>query len=346
MKAALFEAIGKLRMTEVDVPTLGGPDEVLIKVGAVGVCGSEIHAFKGTHPFRRPPAVMGHEVAGEIVEAGTGVRDFAEGDRVFVDPQWTCGACEWCRSGRRNLCPEKTVLGTPGWSGGLGEYMVAPEQSLYRLRDDVSDVTATLIEPLSVGVHAVDRAGLQAGESVAVLGTGPIGMVTAAMCQVRGALPIVAVDMQPHCLAVAKTHMGATHTLNAGEGRVVERALEITGGRGFDVVFLTVGVAALVGDALKMVERAGRVVFVALFDEPVRFEAFEIVGRDVSFVGSQMYDDGDIRTAADLVLSGRVAVDAMVTHVLPLEEAQRGFELVATKAEGAIKAVLTFGDDQ
>ncbi len=340
MKAILLEEVGKLTMTEAERPVLDGPDELLIKAAAVGVCGSEVHAFRGTHPFRKPPSIQGHEVTGEVVEIGADVRAFSIGDRVFVDPQWTCGRCKWCRSSRHNLCPQKKVLGTIGWSGGLGETIVAPEKSVYRLPDHVSYSAGTLIEPLSVGVHAINRAALEPGESVAVLGTGPIGMMVAAIANVRGASPIVAVDLQPHCLETAQRHLGATHCLLADQGPLTERILGINDGKGIDVVFLTAGIASLVEEALTIVQRDGRVVFLALFDEAVQFEPFDIVGREMSFVGSQMYNAEDIQTAIELIASGEVAAEAMVTHVLPLEQAQLGFEMAESKADGAIKVVL------
>jgi 2-desacetyl-2-hydroxyethyl bacteriochlorophyllide A dehydrogenase len=340
MKAVLLEEIGKLTLTEAPQPDLSGPDEVLIKVGAVGICGSEVHAYKGTHPFRKPPSIQGHEVTGDIVAVGANAGELKPGDRVFVDPQWTCGECVWCRSGRHNLCPTKKVLGTIGWSGALGEYIKAPKRSVYRLPDDVSYVDGTLIEPLSVAVHAAERAGVIPDESIAVLGTGPIGMMVTAVCSARGAAPIIALDLQPHCLEIAQKHLGATDSLLADPGPIADRILDITDGKGIDVVFLTVGVSPLVTDALDIVEREGRVVFLALFDEPVHFEPFDIVGRDVTMLGSQMYNAQDIRTAIQLISTGAVQAGAMVTHVLPLEEAQRGFDLAATKADGAVKVVL------
>ena len=164
MKAALLAAVGKLTITEVEQPDLGRPSDVLIRVGAVGICGSEIHAFQGTHPFRKPPSILGHEVAGEVVDVGAKVSGLAPGDRVFVNPQRTCGECEWCQSGRPNVCSSREMLGTLGWTGGLAEYIVAPAQNVCPLPDHVSYVQGTLIEPLCVGVHAIRRAGVEAGE--------------------------------------------------------------------------------------------------------------------------------------------------------------------------------------
>ena len=224
MKAILLEDVGKLTITEAERPVLDGPDELLIKAVAVGVCGSEIHAFRGTHPFRKTPSIQGHEVTGEVVEVGADVRAFNLEDRVFVDPQWTCGRCEWCRSGRHNLCPKKKVLGTIGWSGGLGEYIVAPEKSVY-----LSTRPRFLHRwdaDRAVGRRRARRQPgsiLEPGDSVAALGTGPIGMMVAAVANARGASPIVAVDLQPHCLEIAQRPPGG-HPLPAGRSGATDRA--------------------------------------------------------------------------------------------------------------------------
>ena len=340
MKAAVLEAIGRLAIREVDPPTLGGPDQALIRVRAVGICGSEIHAFKGTHPFRKPPSILGHEVTGDIVQIGSQVPGFKAGDRVFVDPQWTCGECLWCTTGRHNLCPTKRVLGTPAWIGGLGEFILAPAPALYPLPGNVSYVEGTTVEPLAVGVHMVERARVRAGESVVVLGAGAIGMMVAAVANVRGAAPIVAVDLQPHCLDMAIRHMGATHGLRGNKRDLVQRVQDLTDGSGVDAAFLTVGVPALVGQAIQMAACEGRVFFVALFDRPVQLEPNALIDKHLTLLASSMYNAREIETALDLVASRQVRAGAMVTHVLPLEEAQRAFDLAASKEEGAIKVVI------
>lgn len=346
MKAVLLEATHKLTLTDVDPPTIQGADEVLINVKTVGICGSEVHAFNGTHPFRKPPCILGHEAAGQVVSVGSGVQTFKPGDRVCVDPQWTCGECEFCQSGDQQLCPSKKVLGTTNWPGAFGEYMIVPEQAVYRLPDHLSNIQGTLVEPLSVGVHANRRANIQAGESVAVLGAGPIGMTVTAVASTRGAAPIIVSDLQQHCLNISKNHLGATNTLVAGRDPLVDTIMNITEGKGVDVVFLTVGIPALFNEALKIVKSRGRIVLVALFEKPLQLEAFDIVGRDVSIVGSQMYNAADIRTAIDLIATGKVQLDAMVTHILPLSQAQHGFEMASTKTDGAVKVILTFDEDK
>lgn len=344
MRAALLEAPGRLALVDVERLAVSGPDEVAIRVRAVGICGSEIHAFRGTHPFRKAPVVLGHEVGGDVVGGGADAAILPPGTRVFVDPQWPCGRCHWCLSGAHNLCPTKQVLGAGAWSGALGEYIVAPLASVYPIPDHVSYVEAAMAEPLSVAVHAVDRAGMDAGWSggCAVLGTGPIGMMVAGAAAARGADPIVAVDVQPHALEIAQRSFGATHTVRADQVSVADAILDITGGEGIDVVCLTVGVPALVEAALKCVRPQGTIVLLALFDEPIVVQPFDIISGDLTVVGSSMYNARDIRTALEYVAAGTVPVADMVTHRLPLGDVQHGFEIAASKSEGAVKVVLEF----
>ena len=133
MRAAFLEAEGHLVMAEAETPTIQSHDQILIQVKTVGVCGSEVHAFHGTHPFRKAPVILGHEVAGDVIAVGEAVTDFKAGDRVIVDPQWTCGQCAYCRAGDINLCPSKKVLGTPAWPGAFGQVILAPEEAVFHL---------------------------------------------------------------------------------------------------------------------------------------------------------------------------------------------------------------------
>ena len=341
MKAMRLEAVGKLALVETDRPTLSAPDQVLIKVVVVGICGSELHAFEGTHPYRKPPTILGHEVVGTVIESGKAVTRCQPGDRVTVDPQWPCGECEWCQRGEVNLCPEKRVLGTPAWPGALGEYFVIPECSVFPLPAHLTTDQGVTVEPLGVGVHAVKRARLQAGEAVLILGTGAIGHMVAAMAAVRGAGPIIVADVKPHCLESAQ-RLGATHTILVGEDSITERVMDITGGRGVEVVFLTADVDWLVDEAFNAVCRKGRIVFIALFNAPIHLNPYRIIQKDLDVIGSIMSTEEDFNEALALVAAGKVQAEAIVTHHLPLAQAQHGFELAASKADGAIKVVLEF----
>lgn len=341
MKAICLEAIKKLTVTETDPPAITAPDQVIIQVKHVGICGSEIHAFEGTHPYRKPPSILGHEMLGFVTEIGSGITTLSVGQRVTVDPQWVCGKCEFCRAGDHNLCPHKLVLGTPQWPGALGEYILCPADAVYAVPDHLTADQAIIIEPLAVGVHAMKRARIAKGESVLILGNGSIGHVTSAMAHVYGADPIIVGDVQPHCLDNAHL-LGATHTIRVDQEDVSARVAEITSGRGVDVVFLTVGVGELFADAFASVRKQGRIVLIALYKAPVLFDPYEVIKRDIELIGSTMSTDADVREAIDAIASGKVHPEHIVTHHLPVDAAQRGFELAASKADGAIKVVLDF----
>jgi L-iditol 2-dehydrogenase len=343
MRAAFLETEQHLVMTEAEMPVIQSPDQVLIQVKTVGVCGSEVHAFQGTHPFRKAPVVLGHEMAGVISSAGDAVARFNPGDRVIVDPQWTCGTCACCRAGDINLCPSKKVLGTAPWPGAFGEYVVVPEEAVFHLPDRLSFVQGSLIEPLTIAVHVARRAGLEAGQSVAILGTGSIGGMVSGVCHALGVAPVVAADVRQHCLDAARERLGATHDFLLPDDGLVDKVKTLTGGDGVDVAFVTADDSSLVNLAIEIVRRRGRIVLVALLTEaPLQFMAYPIIGKELHIVGSSMSNNDDVRTAIELAASGQVDVEGILTHVLPIEEAQRGMELARTKDEGAIKVVLSF----
>jgi L-iditol 2-dehydrogenase len=345
MRAALLEAERRLVLIEAPMPTIQGADEVLIRIKTVGVCGSEVHGFHGTHPYRIAPVILGHEVAGDIVSIGEAVSDFKVGDRVVVDPQWPCGECDYCRAGYINHCPTKKVLGTPTWPGGFGEYIIAPQLAVFRLPDNLSYRQGSLMEPLTVGVHVVKQANLKAGESVAILGTGSIGGLLAGVCRAYGAGPIITADIKQHCLDAARERLGATHDFLLPDDNFVDAVKEVTGGEGVDVVFITADDASLVNRGVEMVKRRGRIVLVALLTTaPLQLMAYDIIGKELQIIGSTMTHHADAREALSLAASGQVDVEAIATHVLPIDEAQRGMELVDTKDDGAIKVILSFDE--
>lgn len=343
MRAVLLQTVGHLELNEVPMPTIQSADQALIQVKAVGLCGSEVHAFHGTHPYRIAPVILGHEVAGEVVSVGDAVTRLKVGDRVIVDPQWTCGECAYCRAGDINLCPSKKVLGTPVWPGAFGEYFVTPERSVFHLPDNLSYAQGSLIEPLTVAVHAVRQANLMAGESVAILGTGSVGGLLAGVCHVWGAKPVIAADIRQHCLDAARERLGATHDFLLPDEDVVDKVKALTGGEGVDVVFVTADDASLVNRAAEVAKRRGRIALIALLtDSPLQLAAYEIIGKESRVLGSSMSNHSDVRKAIELATSGQVDVEAIATHQLPIEDAQRGMELAETKEDGAIKVILSF----
>jgi L-iditol 2-dehydrogenase len=343
MRAALLKAEGNLEIVEIQAPTIQSPHQILIQVKTVGICGSEVHAFYGTHPYRKAPVILGHEAAGEVVAAGEAATNFKAGDKVIVEPQWTCGECVYCRAGDINLCPSKQVLGTGRWPGAFGEMILAPKESVYHLPPNLSDVQGSLIEPLMVGVHVVRRANLAEGESVAILGTGSIGGLLSGVCHVRGANPIIVADIRQHCLDAARKRLGATHDILLPDDDLVSKVNDLTGGEGVDVSFITADDVSLVPLAVQLAKPRGRIILVALLtDALLELTAYDIIGKELSIIGSIMSNQQDLSEAIKLAASGQVDLEAVFTHLLPIEDAQHALELAHTKGDGAIKVILSF----
>lgn len=340
MKAAVLTETGRIEVRD-EPPAPLGPADVRIRVRRTGLCGSDIHAFLGTHPFRKPPMVLGHELTGVVVEAGGTVSRLRAGDRVAVEPQITCGACDPCRRGAANVCSRKVVLGTTPWPGSLAETVVVPERTAYPLPDALDDVDGALVEPLAVGVHAARVAGVGLGDRVAVLGAGPIGLACGAAARQAGAGPLLAVDLQPRNLELAAA-LGATAVATPAEAEAAAR--QAFGAHGADVVFVGVGKSSVVEQALRVLRRAGgRVVLVALFDEPVTVgDPFTIVGAEAALVGSQMYLPRDIETAIELLAARRVEFRKTVSHEVPLERAGDAFRLLLDRTEAPVKVHVTY----
>ncbi len=340
MRAVRLVTEGLMEMVETPSPVISAPDQVLIRVRAVGVCGSEVHAFQGSHPFRKAPVILGHEVAGEVIAVGGGVIDFHPGDRVIVDPQWTCGVCDYCRTGNHNLCLEKKVLGTDVWSGGFGEIIVAPAISTFHLPSSLSYQQGCLIEPLTVAVHVVGRSGLLPGSAAAVLGTGSIGGLVVGVLKVMGAEPIIAADIRQHCLDAA-CRMGASRGFHLPYQACGDDVLAITKGKGVDAVYITADDAQLVNLGIHIARPLARIVLVSLItDEALHFQAFDVISKEISIVGSLMANHEDVKNAIALASTGKVDVNTILTHILPIEQAQQGMELAQTKADSAIKVVM------
>ncbi len=341
MRAALLESVGRLVLTDVEAPVIDGMDQVLVQVKCVGICGSEVHAFEGTHPYRKPPTILGHETAGVVTAVSNNITQFHPGDRVIIDPQWTCGECTYCQSGNINLCPHKKVMGTPDWPGAFGQYVVAPIESVFPLPKHLSFAQGAMIEPLTGAVHVAKQARLQAGESVAILGTGSIGGLVSGVCRAMDAGPIITADIRQHCLDAARERMGATHDILLPNDNLVAQVKAITDGEGVDVAFITADDPELVSQAVDLVKRRGRIVLVAILTEaPLNLWAYNIIGQEKQIIGSNMSTHMDVQQAIELAATGQVDVEGSVTHTLPLTAAQRGMEMAQTKDDEAIKVIL------
>ncbi len=341
MKAAVLQRARVLTMEQRPRPE-PGPGEVLVRVRSVGVCGSDVHYY--THgrigPFVvESPLVLGHEMAGTIAALGPGVTTRTVGQRVAVEPGVPDRVCEFCRSGRYNLCPNVRFMATPPVDGAFTEFVVMPQDFVFPLPDHVSLEEGAMIEPLSVGVYAVHRSGLRAGQDVAVLGAGPIGLVTLQAARAAGAGAITVVDLDAHRLEVAAS-MGATATVDASRDDPRSRILELTGGRGVDLVFEAAGSPRTAAMAVHLARRGGRVAVIGLPPEDnCPFPLVAAMAKEVDIVTVFRY--ANVYPAAiALVAEGRVNVKDLITHRFTLEEAERALQLSDRREDGVVKALV------
>jgi len=344
MKAAYLYGIRDLRVEEADRPALGGQDEVLIRVLAVGVCGSDCHFYErgriGKYVVKKP-LILGHEASGEVVEVGSAVKHLKPGDQVAIEPGVPCRRCRFCKSGRYNLCAEEVVfMGTPPWDGAFREYVSWPADFVFRLPEGVSAEQAALVEPLAVGMQAVRRGSVGVGDSVAVLGCGPIGLVSLQCAAGAGATRLLATDVIPFRLEAAR-RLGA-QAFDASAADSVNAVRDATGG-GPDVVIETAGTVQTIQQSFRMVRPGGVVVLVGMppedeFAAPV----LDIIMREYDVRGVFRYVNC-FPPALALLAAGRIDTDLLITHRFPLEQAQAAIEFTLEHKETAIKVLVKPG---
>ncbi|MGW1344609.1 zinc-dependent alcohol dehydrogenase [Kribbella sp. NPDC002412] len=309
MRAAVLEEPRQVVVAEVPDPALA--DGVLLRMHAVGLCGSDLHTWRGHHPFRKPPVVLGHEGAGEVVASSD--PGFAVGDRVAVLPALSCWECARCEAGHPHLCAGKRVPGG-GWPGMLSEYFAAPGRVLVPLADSVGYDEGALIEPLAVAWHCTW--GVDAGDSVAVLGGGPIGSLVAAVSRIRGASTVLVSDVKPYNRSFL-AGQGVPHVVDPRDVDLPAAASTLTGG-GFDVVVIASGHPSCLAEALALTRPRGRVVLLPMFAGPLTVDLNPAVLKEITLQGSTIYTPADFHQAARLVNDRVLDVRPYVTETFAL----------------------------
>lgn len=338
MRAAVLMETGRIDVREVECPSLG-PDDVLIKMAYAGVCGSDVHAFRGKHPFRKPPVVLGHEFAGTVAECGSRVARCRPGDPVTVMPLVACRTCRMCRMGRENLCLHRSVPGVGAWPGSFAEYGIAKGSVIFTLDPATPLQVGVLAEPLAVGIHGVFRQGrVGPGDRVLVLGAGPIGILTAMAARAAGAADLVVTDLLDFNLSVARELCGAV-TVNSGTTAWEDAVTQATPEH-FDVTFLCSGAPITVRQAVAHTRRGGRIIVTGMFLDPVELDLTAVNLNELELVGSVVYDHWDFRQAVEWIDTGRFQFLKLVTHILPLDMVQDALTLVTDRTEDAVKVLL------
>jgi len=342
MKALVLEEYKKFAMRDLARPGLRDDDDVIVAVRAAAICGSDVHGMDGSTGRRRPPVVMGHEAAGEIVEVGARVRNFRIGDRVTFDSTEYCGSCWHCRRGEVNLCDNRRVLGVSceeyRRDGAFAQFVVIPERILYRLPDGLEYVSASLAEPLGVAVHAAAITPIGIGDSMAVVGTGLIGLLLVQVLRSSCSGPLVAFDTD-RSRREAALRFGADAALDPAAPGAMDELRSLTQGRGVDHAFEAVGATAPVRSAIEATRKGGTVTLVGNVSPSIDLPLQQVVTRQISLLGSCAIA-GEYPIALDLMARGKVDVRALVSAVAPLEEGPVWFDRLYRREPGLLKVVL------
>jgi L-iditol 2-dehydrogenase len=341
MKALLLSDYRHLELVDLPRPEVGA-DEVLVRVAACGICGSDVHGYDGSTGRRIPPIVMGHEAAGVIEAVGAAVMRFRPGDRVTFDSTVYCGQCEYCRAGRNNLCDRREVLGVSCGDyrryGAFAEFVAVPERIVYSLPDEVPLEHAALIEAVSVAVHAVGLAPLTDADDVVVIGAGMIGLlVIQALCS-AGCGRVLAVDVDDERLTLAR-QLGAALTFNATQGDAAGQILEATSGRGAALALEVVGTSGTIDAAVRSVRKGGSVTLVGNVSPKAEIPLQMVVNRELVLRGS-CASNGEYPRCIELLASGAIDVRPLISACTSLEEAPQWFERLHAREAGLMKVVV------
>jgi len=338
MRALYYPSWDTLEMREVPAPT-AQPGEVVVKVRAVGICGSELHAFLVHAKRRTPPLIMGHEFSGEVAAVGPGVEGVQVGQATGVNSGFFCGRCDECVAGFPQRCPHGQIFGTTGRAGAFAEYCAVPATSLLPLPEGVSMVQASLAEPLANAIHGLSLTVRRFPETLLILGAGTIGLFALQIARAAGALRLLVADVEDSRLAVAEK-LGADVVLHSRRDDVLAAVRGMTRGRGAEVVVDAVGAAATRRLAVSAARPGGEIVWLGLHDDASEVSGFEVVLGERKILGSFAVTPRELQVALGLFAAGRIALDPWV-RTFPLAEGARLFrELVSAPPRDYVKAVL------
>jgi len=361
MKAAFLTAVRKIEIREVPPPAIARPDDVLLRVATVGVCGSDMHYYRNGRIGRQViefPWVVGHECAGTVAEVGPEVRNLRVGDRVAVDPLIACGRCDQCLGGREHTCRKQKFLGSPGQTpGAMSEFLVMPQRCCFPIPANVTFQQATLVEPFAIGLYAQRLAGCAAGPekgdiqlfpnggksrmspfSVAILGAGPIGLSVLAALKAAGQGEVHVTDVREYRLELARK-FGATWTGDPHRPDV-KSALTSMAVPGFDYVFECAGEQETLDQAVELLAPGGKLMIAGIPEGDRGCFSPDLMRRKELGFQNVRRQNGCTRDAIEMVAAGKVRIDAMVTHQFALAQAAEAFELVADYRDGVVKAMI------
>jgi len=338
MIGALLKGLKEgVSVVELESPRPAEPTDVVVRMRACGMCGTDLAILEGRHPAK-PPVILGHECAGEISEVGTAVTSVNVGDHVVVDPNLRCGVCRYCRSDRPNLCETLVSIGED-INGGFATYMLAPEKAIYKIPATMNWKAAALVEPFSCIINGFLRARVHPSDTAVVYGAGPMGLFWVSLLRRAGARKILSVEIAEKRREAAKS-VGADITINPSTENPAKRVLDETHGIGADVAVEVIGKVETVEAAIQSSAHGGRVIIMGTCrpEASAKFSPFDIMRYEKDILGSHT-QAATFRTAVDMLDAGFVPVDVIVTHLIPLGQIDRAFTL--NKTGEAVKTVVT-----
>ena len=341
MKVAVMLGIGKMGFEERDIPKVK-ENEVLVKLEYVGICGSDLHYYEtgaiGDYVVE-PPFVLGHEPGGTVVEVGKNVKNLKVGDRVALEPGKTCGHCEFCKTGRYNLCPDVVFFATPPVDGVFQEYVAHEAALCFKLPDNVSTLEGALIEPLAVGFHAAIQGDAHLGQKAVVMGAGCIGLVSMMALKARGVSEVYVVDIMEKRLDKA-LELGATGVINGAKEDVLEKVNELTDGAGMDLVIETAGTEITTRQAIHMAKKGSNIVLVGYSKSgEMTLPMSLVLDKELTFKTVFRYRH-IYPIAIDAVAAGKVNLKGIVTDIFGLDEAQKAMDYSVNNKADIVKAVI------
>lgn len=337
MRQAVMISPGKIKFQEISQPIIQ-PNEVLIQVKRIGVCGSDIHVYHGLHPYTSYPVVQGHEVSGIIADLGKEVNGFSLGDKVVFMPQVTCGECYPCRHGMYHICDNLKVMGFQT-SGAAQEYFPVRSEMVLKLPDSISIDQAAMIEPVSVAVHALSRYGSLDGLNILVLGAGTIGNLVAQVADALGANKVLITDISEYKLQKAR-QCGLKYVINPQQEDIGQAILTTFGPDKADLIIECVGVQDTINQAVENARKGSTIIIVGVFGKKPMVDLGLVQDRELSLLGTLMYQKKDYERAIELVSNGKLCLDQMITHRYAFKDYLEAYEAIESSGGNYMKVMI------
>ncbi|MEX2682618.1 MAG: zinc-dependent alcohol dehydrogenase family protein [Candidatus Sigynarchaeota archaeon] len=338
MKAAIIKKKRVLSVENIEQPKIAG-NEVLVKIKASGVCGTDVHVYEDEVPIAKLPVIPGHEFCGEVEAIGRDIKDIKIGDRIAVEPNLFCGQCHFCRTAKKHFCENWAAVGLTR-SGGFAEYCAVPRQAVYKIEDTLGFNDAAFFEPVACVLHGIERSQLKAGDSTVIMGAGSIGLIYVQVLKAMGVKNVISCDIDDNKLKIAKS-LGADKVLNTKKDDVVKVVKEMTSGLGVEAVIDAAGAKATLSLAFHLVQNCGTIVVFGVPTEPMEMNMYDIYRREISVVGS-FTNPYTNEQALKLLAAGKIKFDQIITHPVSIDEVESVIIKMRDKTESVIKAQIRF----